>query len=345
MIFTFGPIFTVTFFLLPLHAVLQPIRIQLISNHDPWRLSTNFHKFCLNLLYFLLKIHLPRKNPQSFSLILATFSRSWPCSAHLWLASFQMGSKCLQCGQLWAKNSTIRPPPHASESSARSTNGACTWWSGQPEMINGVNGYLSVVPTCSNFTPNSNTTSMTSIKNIKQGDKSIDSRMNNIKHLYINYTIKIKSKLWNTRVRRAAVLPHVDDLEGNPCGTFTSASAVGNTLAPATQRLNSLCVPPEPPNHTWIAELRLKVIAQPVPWGVWHHCYASKLHFRLDATKIKPQSKGRNRMPRFPKCSHGRGSTDEGNLRIASQLFQPLTSTFEKQAASVTMGECITSIP
>lgn len=54
-------------------------------------------------------------------------------------------------------------------------------------------------------------------------------------------------------------------------------------------------------------------------------CYASKLHFRFghvathlakNATKIKPQSKGRNRMPRFPKCSHGRGSTDEGNLRI-----------------------------
>ena len=186
MIFTFGPIFTVAFLLLPPHAVLQPIRIQLISKScdHPWRLSMNFHKFCLNLLYFSFKdsFIFPIKNPQSLSLILTTFSRSWPCSAHLWLASFQMGSKCLQCGQLWAKNSTIRPPPHASESSARScTNGASRAQAARGEITNVVNRYLSVVPTCSNFTPNSNTTSMPSIKNIKQGDKSIDSRMNNIK--------------------------------------------------------------------------------------------------------------------------------------------------------------------
>lgn len=57
MIFTFGPIFTVAFLLLPPHGVLQPIRIQLISKScdHPWRLSMNFHKFCLNLLYFSFK--------------------------------------------------------------------------------------------------------------------------------------------------------------------------------------------------------------------------------------------------------------------------------------------------
>lgn len=156
MIFTFGPIFTVAFLLLPPHAVLQPIRIQLISKScdHPWRLSMNFHKFCLNLLYFSFKdsFIFPIKFPQSFSLIHNIF----PLLAlfcPLVTGIFPNGL------QMLAVRATLSEELHHSTSSPcfrvicsflhqRSlTCTSYTWWSGQSEMINVVNGYLSVVPT------------------------------------------------------------------------------------------------------------------------------------------------------------------------------------------------------